>query len=204
MSSEVAQDDHPPAYGDPETRQRILQATWELLEERGAAVTLASAALRAGVSRQAVYLHFRDRSGLLVALVDYIDLTLGAAKLRAHVHGAPTGVESLERWIETMSWYTAKIDKVAQVAESSQYEDAALAAAWRDRMNRRLDHLRSITGRIAAEGRLAEGWTPGTAAELIHVVTMPGPWRELTREVEWTAETYAKHVGDMLRRSLLN
>jgi hypothetical protein len=103
-----------------------------------------------------------------------------------------------------MSWYTAKIDKVAQVAESSQYEDAALAAAWRDRMNRRLDHLRSITGRIAAEGRLAEGWTPGTAAELIHVVTMPGPWRELTREVEWTAETYVKHVGDMLRRSLLN
>ena len=154
-------------------------------------------------SRVGGYLHFRDRSGLLVALVDYIDLTLGAVKLRAHVHGAPTGVESLERWIETMSWYTAKIDKVAQVAESTQYEDEALAAAWRDRMNRRLDHLQSITRRIAAEGRLAEGWTPRTAAELIHVVTMPGPWRELTREVEWTPETYVKHVGEMLRRSLL-
>ena len=85
MSSEAA------VYGDPATRRRILQAAWELLEQRGAGVRLVDVADRAGVSRQAVYLHFGDRSGLLVALVDFIDVSLGAVQLRAHIHGGATG-----------------------------------------------------------------------------------------------------------------
>ena len=197
MSSEAAR------YGDPETRRRILQATWELLEQQGAGVKLVDVADRAGVSRQAVYLHFGDRSGLLVALVDFIDVSLGAVEIRAHIHGGATGVESLQRWIETMSWYTAKIDRVTQVLESSQYQDEALAAAWRDRMGRRQMHIRSIVERIAAEGRLDERWSVDTAVELLYVVTMPGPWRELTRELGWTAEQYTQNLTQLVQSALL-
>jgi AcrR family transcriptional regulator len=197
MSSEVA------FYGDPETRRRILQAAWELLEQQGAGVKLVDVADKAGVSRQAVYLHFGDRSGLLVALVDFIDVSLGAIQIRAHVHGGATGVESLQRWIQTMSWYTAKIDRVTQVLESSQYQDKALAAAWRDRMGRRQMHIRSIVERIAAEGRLDERWSVDTAVELLYVVTMPGPWRELTRELGWTAEQYTQNLTWLVQSALL-
>jgi AcrR family transcriptional regulator len=197
MSSEAA------PYGDPDTRRRILQAAWELLEQQDAGVKLVDVADRAGVSRQAVYLHFGDRSGLLVALVDFIDVSLGAVQLRAHIHGGATGVESLQRWIETMSWYTAKIDRVTQVLESSQYQDEALAAAWRNRMGRRQMHIRSIIERIAAEGRLAKGWSVDTAVELLYVVTMPGPWRELTRELGWTAEQYTQHLTRLVQSALL-
>jgi AcrR family transcriptional regulator len=197
MSSEAAR------YGDPETRRRILQAAWELLEQHGAGVKLVEVADKAGVSRQAVYLHFGDRSGLLVALVDFIDVSLGAVQLRAHIHGGATGVESLQRWIQTMSWYTAKIDRVTQVLESSQYQDEALAAAWRDRMGRRQMHIRSIVERIAAEGRLAERWSVDTAVELLYVVTMPGPWRELTRELGWTAEHYTQNLTRLVQSALL-
>jgi len=196
MSSEPAR------YGDPDTRRRILQAAWELLEQ-GAGVSLVEVASRAGVSRQAVYLHFGDRSGLLVALVDFIDVSLGAVQIRAHIHGGATGVESLQRWIETMSWYTAKIDRVTQVLESSQYQDQALAAAWRDRMGRRQMHIRSIVERIAAEGRLAKGWSVDAAVELIYAVTMPGPWRELTRELGWTAERYTHNLTRLFWSALL-
>ena len=197
MSSEAA------FYGDPATRRRILQAAWELLEQQGAGVRLVDVAGRAGVSRQAVYLHFGDRSGLLVALVDFIDVSLGAVQLRAHIHGGATGGESLQRWIETMSWYTAKIDRVTQVLESSQYQDKALAAAWRDRMGRRQLHIRSILERIAAEGRLDERWSVDTAVELLYVVTMPGPWRELTRELGWTAEQYTQNLTRLVQSALL-
>jgi AcrR family transcriptional regulator len=197
MSSEAA------LYGDPETRRRILQAAWELLEQQGAGVKLVDVANKAGVSRQAVYLHFGDRSGLLVALVDFIDVSLGAVQLRAHIHDGATGVESLQRWIQTMSWYTAKIDRVTQVLESSQYQDEALAAAWRNRMGRRQMHIRSIIERIAAEGRLAKGWSVDTAVELLYVVTMPGPWRELTRELGWTAEQYTQHLTRLVQSALL-
>jgi Bacterial regulatory proteins, tetR family len=170
MSSEAA------LYGDPDTRRRILQAAWELLEQQGAGVKLVDVADKAGVSRQTVYLHFGDRSGLLVGL---------------------------QRWIQTMSWYTAKIDRVTQVLESSQYQDEALAAAWRNRMGRRQMHIRSIVERIAAEGRLAKGWSVDTAVELLYVVTMPGPWRELTRELGWTAEQYTQNLTRLVRSALL-
>jgi AcrR family transcriptional regulator len=190
-------------YGDPDTRRRILQAAWELLEQQGAGFRLVDVADRAGVSRQAVYLHFGDRSGLLVALVDFIDVSLGAVQLRAHIHGGATGVESLQRWIETMSWYTAKIDRVTQVLESSQYQDEALAAAWRDRMGRRQMHIRSIVERIAEEGRLAEVWSVDVAVELIYVITMPGAWRELTRELGWTGEQYTQNLTRLVQAALL-
>lgn len=192
-----------PQYGDPQTRQRILEATWELLEEPGAAVTLADAARRAGVSRQALYLHFGDRSGLLVALVDHIDERLGRDELREYVHGAPTGVEGLRRWVEAMSWYTAKIDRVTQVLEAGQHRDQALAAAWRNRMEGRRAHIRRITERIGAEGSFAAGWSIDVAVDLIYAFTMPGPWRELTRELRWEPEQYAEHVWRLFACGLL-
>ena len=190
-------------YGDPETRERILAATWELLEERGQ-VRLAEVAARSGVSRQAVYLHFGDRVGLLVALVDHIDLALGSLTLRQAVFDAPDGVESLRRWVETMSWYTAKIDAVSRVLECGQYHDEALAAAWRNRMSRRRDDLVGwIIKRIAREGRLAPGWSVKTAADLVYVVTMPASWRELTIALGWSHQAYARHVTGMLQGAFL-
>ena len=191
-------------YGDPETRHRILDATWHLLEHNRSAVTLAEAAEAAGVTRQAVYLHFGDRAGLMVALVDHIDLSLESTQLRAHIFGGSTGVESLHRWIQTMSWYTKKIDAISRILEYGQYEDDALAAAWRNRMGRRHDDIiRTIVERIAAEGNLASGWTIETAVDLIYVITMPGPWRELTVELGWTPEQFTEQVMELVDRSFL-
>jgi AcrR family transcriptional regulator len=191
------------SYGDPQTRERILGATWEILEERGA-VSLADVAARSGVSRQAVYLHFGDRVGLLVALVDHIDLTLGSLGLRRAVFDAPDGVSSLRQWVETMSWYTAKIDAVCRILECGQYHDDALAAAWRNRMARRRNDLVGwIVKRIASEGRLAPGWTSKTAADLVYVVTMPASWRELTVELGWSHKAYARHLSAMLESAFV-
>lgn len=190
-------------YGDPETRQRILAEAWELVERGGSEVTLAEIAKGAGVSRQALYLHFGDRSGLFVALVDHVDLSLGSTEIRAHVFGAPSGAETLRRWVEALSWYTGKIDWLTQILEWGQYEDEALAAGWRNRMNRRRDLTLGVAERIADEGRLADGWTTTEAADLIYAITMPGPWRELTREVGWSEEEYAERVWRLLQSSLL-
>jgi hypothetical protein len=70
-------------------------------------------------------------------------------------------------------------------------------------MGRRQMHIRSIVERIAAEGRLAKGWSVDTAVELLYVVTMPGPWRELTRELGWTAEQYTQNLTRLVRSALL-
>jgi AcrR family transcriptional regulator len=193
----------PEPYGDPQTRTTILEAAWALLEERGTGIRIADIAAKAGVSRQAVYLHFRDRASLFVALGDHIDVTFGRDRLRSHVFGAPTGVDSLRRWVQTMSWYIAKIDSVSRILELAADSDEALSAAWKDRMTGRRGHVRRIAERIAAEGRLAEGWTVETAADLIFAVTLPGSWRVLTSVVGWSQERYAEEVTGLLERSLL-
>jgi hypothetical protein len=70
-------------------------------------------------------------------------------------------------------------------------------------MGRRQMHIRSIVERIAAEGRLDERWSVDTAVELLYVVTMPGPWRELTRELGWTAEQYTQNLTQLVQSALL-
>ena len=190
-------------YGDPETRTRVLDAAWALLEERGTGIRIADIAAKAGVSRQAVYLHFGDRTSLFVALGDHIDISFGRDRLRAHVFGAPTGVESLRRWIQTISWYTAKIDPVSRILELAGESDEALAAVWKDRMTGRRGHVRRIADRMAAEGQLANGWTAEAAADLIYTLTLPGPWRVLTSVAGWSKKRYAREITKMLERSLL-
>lgn len=190
-------------YGDPDTRRRILEATWETIEEIGADIRLRDVAERAGVSRQAVYLHFGDRANLLLALVEYMPETLGFPKLLAHVFAAGSGVEMLRRAVELHSTYNAKIDSVARVLEAAQYQDPALGAAWRDRMTRSREAHRMIVQRIAEEGRLADGWTVEDAGDLFYTVTMQSPWRELTRELGWSSERYTERTTKLLLDSFV-
>ena len=57
-----------------DTRTRILEATWRLLEKRcGQGVRMSDIAKEAGVSRQAVYLHFESRKELIIATTKYVD-----------------------------------------------------------------------------------------------------------------------------------
>jgi AcrR family transcriptional regulator len=193
----------PEPYGDPQTRTSILDAAWTLLEERGPGVRVADIAAKAGVSRQTVYLHFGDRASLFVALGDHVDMSFGRDRLRSHVFGAPTAVESLRRWVQTMSWYTAKIDSVSRILELAAESDEALAAVWRDRMTGRRGHVRRIAERLAAEGQLVDGWTVESAGDLIFTVTLPGPWRVLTTVVGWSEERYTDEITGLLERSLL-
>lgn len=191
------------AYGSPETRTRILEAAWKLVEESGAGIRLANVAERAGVSRQALYLHFGDRSGLLMALVDYVDKSQGWSELRSHIFGAPSGVESLRRWVEAMGSYTARIDQITQAVEANQYQDEAIADAWRKKMSGRQSMILTMMERISGEGALAAEWDVVDAANVVYVYTMPGPWRELTRELGWSIEKYASTVWRLLSESLL-
>jgi len=190
-------------YGDPQTRKSILDAAWTLLEERGTGVRIADIAAKAGVSRQTVYLHFGDRASLFVGLGDHIDVSFGRDGLRARVFGAPTGVESMRRWVQTMSWYTAKIDSVSRILELAAESDEALAAVWKDRMTGRRGHVRRIAERMASDGQLADGWTAEAAADLIFTLTLPGPWRVLTSVAGWSKARYAREITRLLERSLL-
>lgn len=190
-------------YGDPDTRERILAATQALVAERGSKLKLSDVADRAGVSRQAVYLHFGDRTGLLVALVRHMDKTLALAESLAHLFQAETGADVIARTMALHGRFSAGIDPVALILEAAQYDDEALGAAWRDRMRFRHQVHRKIVQRIAELGELAQEWPAETAADLLYALTLPGPWRELTRELGWAQSQYVDAMTSLLGKALL-
>ena len=190
-------------YGDPGTRERLLRAAWEQAVEQGPSLRLADVAARAGVSRQAVYLHFGDRAKLLLELLAWGDEALKLGDLLARVTEAPTGVQALERMVEVHAAYSPRIDALARILEAHQYQDPAVAAALRDRLSFRRAAHRAVIARIAAEGDLASGWTVDAAADLFFAVTLPAPWRELTGACGWPAGQYADRMSRFLRRALI-
>lgn len=190
-------------FGDPETRERIIGAARAAVTENGAGLTIADVAKRAGVSRQSVYLHFRDRTGLLVALVQYMDTQLDLGASLEKVQAAENGGELLSRTMELHSTFNQGIDAVSHVLEGAQYHDEAIGTAWRDRLDFRFGVHQRLVGQLAAWGALADGWNPEDAAAIFYAVTLPGPWRELTRELGWAQEKYIEQMTTFLSRALL-
>jgi AcrR family transcriptional regulator len=86
------------------------------------------------VSRQAVYLHFGDRAGLLLALLAWIDQAFNLGDLLARVNQAPTGAEALERMVKVHAIYSPRIDALTRILEADQDHDQAVSAALRDRL----------------------------------------------------------------------
>ncbi|MEE9416418.1 MAG: TetR/AcrR family transcriptional regulator [Acidimicrobiales bacterium] len=198
MSSEV------PTYGDPDTRQRILAATWSLVSERGAGFKLRDVAQTSGVSRQAVYLHFGDRAGLLVGLVQHMDDVLDLGASLSHVFEAPTSSELLQRAMRLNTEFWDTVAPVAQVLEAAQHDDQAITAAWRDRMRLRQQVFGMMIQRIADNGQLATGWTIDRGAAMLYAVAGFEPWRELTRELGWDHDTYVEEMTRILTRAMLS
>ena len=193
----------PVAYGDPKSRERILRAAWASLLERGPEIRLVDVAMRAGLSRQAVYLHFGDRTHLLLEVLAWGDKELQLDELMARVRDADTGVEALDRIVEVHAAYSPRIDAIARALEADQYRDQAVAAALRDRLAVRRAAHREVIARIASEGLLAEGWTIDSATDLFAAITMLGPWRELTEAGHWTPEQYAERMSKFVRKALV-
>ena len=57
----------------------------------------------AGLSRQALYLRFKSKAGLLHALLDHIAETRGLAEMTDDVRQAPTAIEALNRAVRLHS-----------------------------------------------------------------------------------------------------
>lgn len=193
----------PAGYGDPDTRTRILEAAWALVAEQGSRIKLADVAARASVSRQALYLHFGDRAGLLVALVNHMDESLDLGESLAQVQAAPDGATLLEAAMRLNTTFWAQVLPVAQVLEASQHDDPALGAAWRDRMRFRQATFRGMIEALADRGELAEVWTIDDAAATLYAIAHFDTWRELVTELGWSDDRYVESMTRLLQRALL-
>jgi AcrR family transcriptional regulator len=175
-------------------RTRILETAWLLVGERGLLqVTVADIAAASGVSRQLVYHHFDGRSGLLLAMARHHDGVTGFRKrVVASRELAPVdGLETLLRlWLE----YVPLILPVARALEAAAATGDEGGVAWRDRMDDIREAFRLAAERIAVDGRLAEPWTPDTAADWMTARTHVALWQQLVVERDWAPADYAERT----------
>lgn len=187
----------------PETRLAILTAARALLEARGYfGVGLEDIAAAAGVSRQAIYLHFGSKSNLLVELAQHVDESQGLPALVGEFRSAPTSLEAMDRLIHVLATYGPRVLRIALVMDGARQSDADALAAWRDRMMSRLGGMRWVIEWIARDGLLAPGWTIEEAAEWWWALSSP-PVQELLTEVRgWSAERYEAAMRRSVRAAL--
>jgi AcrR family transcriptional regulator len=175
-------------------RTRILETAWRLVGERGLQeVTVADIAAASGVSRQLVYHHFDGRSGLLLAMARHHDSVTGFRKrVVASRELAPVdGLETLLRlWLD----YVPLILPVARALEAAAATGDEGGVAWRDRMDDIREAFRLAAERIAANGRLAEAWTPDTAADWLSARTHVALWQQLVVERDWAPADYTERT----------
>lgn len=196
MSSEPA--------GDPDTRRRILDAALRLIDQRGGAdITLAQVGRAAKVSRQAVYLHFKDRAGLLLALVRHADDRRGLPAAIQRVVGASSGVSALREMAMTQVTMNPGIWRLARLFDGERRHDPAMEQSWQDRLSHRLEGCRAIVARLAAEGDLRRGLDPGVAADLLWVITSLHAWEDLVLVRGWSDDEYLARVTGALSDLLL-
>jgi AcrR family transcriptional regulator len=177
----------------------ILEAARLLFEQKDfISVTLDEVARAAGVSRQAVYLNFGSRAGLLVALVNYVDEIGDLQAQIAKVLESPTAVAALEELVDFRARYTPSIFRLATHVDAARRFDADAEATWQDRMKHRYAHSRAVAQRMAVEGILAAGWTEADAADLIWSMTSIRTYEDLVVDRGWPIDKYRQHVKAIL------
>jgi AcrR family transcriptional regulator len=173
-----------------DTRARILDTAWRLVQERGiGAVTLADIAAATGVSRQLLYVHFENRAGLLVAMARRHDVHSGFAGRAAQAGSLPP-VEALERLLRLWFAYLPEILPVARALEAAATNGDEGGVAWRDRMGDLWEVFATAVDRVERDGRLADGWTAATAADWVWARAHPATYQHLVVDRAWPADDY--------------
>ena len=187
-----------------ETREKILQATArKLVEHGGKGVRMADVAKETGISRQAVYLHFKSRTDLLIATTQYVGDQLDVEGRLAASRAATSGVERLKLYIEFWGDFLPEIYGVGKALMMVQDSDDDAAAAWRDRMEAMRDGCRAAIDALIADDQLADGWTRKDAIDAFWTMLLVPNWEALTIDCGWSKKKYTRHMRLIAERTFV-
>lgn len=187
-----------------DTRAAILDAAWHLLEHAGgSAVTMTAVADEAGISRRGLYLHFATRGQLFSALLDHIDDRLDLASSVRPLLEAPDAVTALDAWARHTATYHARLVPVARAVDRSRDDDPDAESLWQRSMTAWYRGCQALAAAIAAEERLAEGWTVETAADLLWALMSVEFVDDLVTGRSWSVDELASRLSMLVRRTLV-
>ncbi len=189
----------------PDTRTRILETTWDLLETHpGRSISMGEIAKASGISRQALYLHFASRTELLIATTHYVDEVKDLDRRLLEVRGAKSGAEMLRACVKVWGNYIPEIYGVAKALMMSKENDEAAEAAWNDVMGCLRDVCGQIVHTLAKEKRLSSHWSQKNATDFIWVSISIQNWEQLAKECGWSSEKYIASLTRALTAAIVS
>ncbi|MEZ5668082.1 MAG: TetR/AcrR family transcriptional regulator [Alphaproteobacteria bacterium] len=189
-----------------ETTDRILDTAWSLIVRTGRSdVSLAEIARLAGVSRQALYLAFGDRTGLLVAMARRADAASAhSRRMQAIASGDGADGAALHAFVDAWLDHLPEIYPVGVLLVAAAVTDPAAASVVRDRMEGSLlDKYAAILVRLARAGGLVGDWQPKDAAAFCWSLTHIDAWKNLVEGQGWTPARFRSVCHAVIDRTLL-
>jgi AcrR family transcriptional regulator len=182
------------------TRAALLAASRAILEEQGfEALTMSAAAERAGVTRRAMYLHFASRAELIGALFDHVAAVEGLDESLRSVWEAPDAVAALDAWAAHLARYHPRLLAVDRALQGVWRQDADAAAHRARVVSEKLSNCRRLATRLADEGRLAAGWSPSLAADMLFALISSDMIEALIVDRRWSRQRLAEHLALVFR-----
>jgi AcrR family transcriptional regulator len=188
-----------------DTRTRILEITWKLLEAHpGRNLSMGKIAKASGVSRQSLYLHFASRSELLIATTHYVDKVKGLDQQLGKLQSAKSGEELIKMFIEMWGNYIPEIYGVSKALMMSKDNDEAASAAWADIMGCLYEVCSQIVQSLINENKLSTKWEQQHATDFIWTMISIHNWEQLSTECGWSNKQYISNITQTLTTVLIS
>ncbi len=161
-----------------ETNRKILDAAW-LCADKSPDFSMADVAQAAGLSRQAVYLHFPRRADLLYALM----IRIGEDQVTAAIETAPSARAALTILVTRMAELHPKAWPVMRASSPDVMDDRLRDATY------------TLAERFRAEGALAPYLSLQAAGDLLAALLSLSVWKELVVNFNWDSARYKSHIA---------
>ena len=164
---------------------------------------LGAVATKAGVSRQAIYLHFPSKAELLTALHLHIFDTDVVPALEQHpLTDQMTALDSLDATIATDVVVISKVWRIHEALTTARRQHPEVEETLRPREAQRYGELLERARALEREGALPSTVRVEALADMLWGLVSVGTYTSLVNERGWSLAQYERWVRDSIRLHL--
>jgi len=186
-----------------QTKTRILETTWKVLETRIDKNRMSDIATAVGISRQALYLHYPTRAELLIATTKHIDKVKKVNQRLELSRAAGSGIERLHFFIKAWGGYIPEIHGISVALRNMRENDKAAAEAWDERMQAVRHGCQAAVRAIEKDGKLKSDLSEQVATDILWTLLTVENWEKLVLDCTWSQSEYEVMMIKLAEAGLL-
>jgi len=186
-----------------QTKTRILETTWKVLETRIDKNRMSDIATAVGISRQALYLHYPTRAELLIATTKHIDKVKKVNQRLELSRAAGSGIERLHFFIKAWGGYIPEIHGMSVALRNMRENDKAAAEAWDERMQAVRHGCQAAVRAIEKDGKLKSDLSEQVATDILWTLLTVENWEKLVLDCTWSQSEYEVMMIKLAEAGLL-